>query len=153
MDLYIESISAHQATATNKAVCVISVLLGSLFSVVAFLFFDWYTIFIVGIVFFLVYLIICAQNYEYEYILEEDALLVYKIVNKSSRKKLMEIPVEKIISMQPYHVAPTDGYVLHAAGDPDNAMIISVSDAKRTKLIFSPNDKMTAALSKILKRY
>lgn len=153
MDLYIESICVHPFTATNKMICILASVLGAMFSVAAFLFFDWYTIFLVGIIVFLVYRIICSQNYEYEYILDASSLCIFKIVNKSSRKKLLEIPVEKMIALSPYHQAPNDGYILHANGTDENAMVLSVSDTKRTKLIFCPNEKMTDALSKILKRY
>lgn len=153
MDLYVESISAHPFTATNKMICILASVFGAMLSVGAFLFFDWYTIFIVGILVFLVYRIICSQNYEYEYILDASSLCVFKIVNKSSRKKLLEIPVEKMIALSVYHEAPGDGYVIHANGTEENAMVLSVSDTKRTKLIFCPNEKMTDALQKILKRY
>lgn len=153
MDLYVESICAHKMTVANKTVCILATLFGALFCTFALLFFDWYTIFLVGIIVFLVYRIICSQNYEYEYILDASSLCVFKIVNKSSRKKLLEIPVEKMIALSVYHEAPGDGYVLHANGTDENAMVLSVSDTKRTKLIFCPNEKMTDALSKILKRY
>lgn len=150
MSLYIESIAKHDMTTKNKCICAVSIVLGSLFSVFAFLFFDWYTIFLVGLIFFFVYRIICAQDYEYEYILDDKELCVYKIIHKSSRKKLLSAPVEKIISFSSYHEEPLSGAVIDAATEISTAMILKISDNKRTHLLFSPNPKMTDALQKIL---
>lgn len=153
MDEYLESIAVHEFDAKNKRICVISVMFGLLLCSAAFLFFDWYTVFIVMAVSYAVYRIICTQNYEYEYIFDGHSLSVFKIINKSSRKKLFFAPVDRMISFTEYHGEPLSGYILRADAGEKKTMVLKISDTNQTKLLFSPNEKMTAALHKHLNHY
>ena len=99
-------------------------------------------------------------NVEYEYIVTNEDMDVDKIINKSSRKRLASITLSKVERVEKFNPALIQNVkkesLLFACGQNDpNAYLIVTSpdDSKVNYIVFSPNEKLQAAIKKSLPKF
>jgi hypothetical protein len=99
-------------------------------------------------------------NVEYEYIVTNEDMDVDKIINKSARKRLASITLSKVERVEKFNPALIQNVkkesLLFACGQNDpNAYLIVTSpdDSKVNYIVFSPNEKLQAAIKKSLPKF
>ena len=99
-------------------------------------------------------------NIEYEYIITNGTLDVDKIINRSSRKRVLSCEIKNIERIEKYnHAAPPIGNfketVIACSVNNDSAYFVVVSEeGKGSRLIvFAPNDKTKVGIKKSLPKF
>lgn len=99
-------------------------------------------------------------NVEYEYIVTNDDMDVDKIINKSARKRLASITLSKVERVEKFNPALIRNVkkenLLFACdqNDPNTYLIVtSPDDSKVNYIVFSPNEKLQAAIKKTLPKF
>ncbi len=99
-------------------------------------------------------------NVEYEYIVTNEDMDIDKIINKSSRKRLASITlskVERVEKFNPHLVQNVKKENLLFAcepNDPNTYLIVTTpDDSKVNYIVFSPNEKLQAAIKKSLPKF
>lgn len=111
---------------------------------------------------YLSYIVITSFNIEYEYIVTNTYLDVDKIINRRKRKRIISVNFSKMELMAPVGFpdfrAEENGnfakvYMAAKSADDTNAYYIITDDkGGRTKLIFSPTEKMVENAKRIAAR-
>lgn len=99
-------------------------------------------------------------NIEYEYIVTNEDMDIDKIINKSSRKRLVSITLSKVERVEKFNPALIQNIksenLLFACDQNDpNAYLIVASreDSKINYIVFSPNEKLQNAIKKSLPKF
>ena len=99
-------------------------------------------------------------NVEYEYIVTNEDMDVDKIINKSARKRLASITLSKVERVEKFNPALIQNVkkecLLFACdqNDPNAYLIVtSPDDSKVNYIVFSPNEKLQAAIKKSLPKF
>ena len=99
-------------------------------------------------------------NIEYEYIVTNGTFDVDKIINKSSRKRIMSFEISNVSRLEKYNsvaVQNIDKKKIIIACDPCNEaayLLVSEKEGKGAQyLVFAPNDKMKSAVVKFLPKF
>ncbi len=99
-------------------------------------------------------------NIEYEYIVTNGTFDVDKIVNKSSRKRIMSFELSTVSRLEKYNGAQLNNIdakkVLTACdtSDENTYLLVSEKEGKGVQyLVFSPNEKMQSAIVKFLPKF
>ncbi len=102
----------------------------------------------------------CLFNIEYEYIITNGTMDIDKIVNKSSRKRMLSFDLSGVSRLEKY--APhclnnidTKKVVFACDTADENAyfMVSEKEGAKTSYLVFSPNDKIKSAVVKYIPKF
>lgn len=102
---------------------------------------------------YVLYLLVTATNMEYEYCFTNGALDVDKIINRRSRKRMVEVNARRIEMMAGTKTPAFDRikqdrsikkiYACTSVDDADTYFVDYINDAgKRIVLIFNPNEKI-----------
>ena len=99
-------------------------------------------------------------NIEYEYIITNGSMDVDKIVNKSSRKRVLSFELPNVTRLEKYNPnilnnINTKEVVFACNQNDDNAylMVAEKDGGKASYLIFSPNDKIKSAIIKFVPKF
>jgi len=99
-------------------------------------------------------------NIEYEYIVTNGSFDVDKIVNKSSRKRLMSFELSTVSRLEKYNNAALNNIdpkkiLMADDGSQENTyLLVSQAEGKGAQyLVFSPNDKLKDAIVKFLPKF
>ncbi|MEG2571278.1 MAG: hypothetical protein RSA70_07580, partial [Clostridia bacterium] len=105
-----------------------------------------------------VMLLVRRQHIEFEFSLNSGVLSVDKIIAKSSRRHMVDVELK---SLESFGIEGRDARELSrmcdsicdctaGTGDVYAAVYMAGGDVGRTILLFEPNDKMKAALSRVI---
>ena len=107
-----------------------------------------------------VYKLACRFNVEYEYIITNGTLDVDKIINKSSRKRLLSLELSGVTRLEKYEprlLASVDKRALSFACNKDDTnayFLASEKDNSRSSyLVFSPDERLQGAILKFVPKY
>ena len=99
-------------------------------------------------------------NIEYEYIITNGSMDVDKIVNKSSRKRVLSFELPNVTRLEKYNPnilnnINTKEVVFACNQNDDNAylMVAEKEGGKASYLVFSPNDKIKSAIIKFVPKF
>lgn len=99
-------------------------------------------------------------NIEYEYIITNGSMDVDKIVNKSSRKRVLSFELPNVTRLEKYtpnilNNINTKEVVFACNQNDDNAylMVAEKDGGKASYLVFSPNDKIKSAIIKFVPKF
>ena len=99
-------------------------------------------------------------NVEFEYIITNGTMDIDKIINRSSRKRIVTFELSGVTRLEKYNAAAITNInqkdIITACNlDDENAyfMAVSKSNGDTVNLIFSPNDKLKSAISKFAPKF
>lgn len=99
-------------------------------------------------------------NIEYEYIITNGSMDVDKIVNKSSRKRVLSFELPNVTRLEKYtpnilNSVNIKEVVFACNQNDDNAylMVAEKEGGKASYLVFSPNDKIKSAIIKFVPKF
>ena len=99
-------------------------------------------------------------NVEYEYIITNGSMDVDKIVNKSSRKRVLSFELPNVTRLEKYtpnilNSVNIKEVVFACNQNDDNAylMVAEKEGGKASYLVFSPNDKIKSAIIKFVPKF
>lgn len=104
---------------------------------------------------------LCTKlNVEFEYIITNGTMDIDKIINRSSRKRIVTFELSGVTRLEKYNAAAIKNInqkdIITACNlDDENAyfMAVSKSNGDTVNLIFSPNDKLKSAISKFAPKF
>lgn len=158
MDIFVEQLVKRKRRAIDYiriAACILAMLLvvyillyGLMLDGIGFIIYV-----VCGCLIYILYLLVTATNMEYEYCFTNGALDIDKIINKRSRKRLIEVNARRIDMMAssctPNFKRLVDDksikkiYACTSVSDEDTYYIDFVNDdGKRFVLVFNPNEKI-----------
>lgn len=99
-------------------------------------------------------------NIEYEYIITNGIMDIDKIINKSSRKRILSFDLSKVSRLEKYNPNLTANInskdvIIACDKDDKNAyfMVAEEENGKATYLVFSPDDKIRSATVKFIPKF
>ena len=99
-------------------------------------------------------------NIEYEYIITNGTMDVDKIINKSSRKRMLSFELSGVTRLEKYNPSLLNGIdtkkLVFAcnANDPNAYFLVSEKEGKgATYLVFSPDDRIKSGCSKFIPKF
>ena len=99
-------------------------------------------------------------NSEYEYIITNGTMDVDKIINKSSRKRMLSFELSGVTRLEKYNPSLLSGIdtkkLVFAcnANDPNAYFLVSEKEGKgATYLVFSPDDRIKSGCSKFIPKF
>ncbi|MBR4116789.1 MAG: hypothetical protein IKK65_01765 [Clostridia bacterium] len=162
MDTFFEQIVAIRKNGKNIA-CLIGIwLLALIISALLFLtmILGSLTLLVIAGVIYGAFKLSGFFNIEYEYIVTNGTFDVDKIVNKSSRKRMMSFELATVSRLEKFNAAQLnsiDSKKLLIACDTtaeNTYLLVSEKEGKGAQyLVFSPNEKMQSAIVKFLPKF
>lgn len=161
MDTFFEQIVAIKKNA--KTIFLFALVWGLALAICAFLFlfpiFGSFVLFVICGVLFGAYKLSTLLNVEYEYIITNGTLDIDKIVNKSSRKRMLSIELSHVTGIEKYNPAAAANIdkskLTVACNDSDEAyMLVAERESKGvTYLIFAPDERLRGAMIKFMPKF
>ena len=158
MDVFFEQIIPIRKTGKTIAVFFgIWILAALLAAVVFYLLGSFSLIFIFGIGYG-AYILSSKLNVEYEYIITNGILDIDKIINKSSRKRMISVDLSGVTRLEKFNTnAPINrnNTVFACDKDDPNAYLVvsEKSGQSAVSFVFSPNDKIKSAVVKFAPKF
>ena len=151
MDIFIEHIVRKKKDAKSYAVITLTVIAG----VIALYFAPFlgaFAIFFVVAVGYAVYLVVTAQNVEFEYSITNSELDIDKIIYRRKRKRVLTLEMDKIARMEPFigHIPPGMKIRKYCGALTGSSLYYAIFDQGKGRevLLFEPTEKMLAAFKK-----
>ena len=158
MDVFFEQIIPIRRTGKTVALFFGIWILAALLSAFVFLILGSFSlIFIFGIGYG-AYFLSSKLNVEYEYIITNGTLDIDKIINKSSRKRMISVDLSGVTRLEKFNPnAPISqkGAVFACDKDDPNAYLVVVEKTGQSAVsfVFSPNDKIKSAIVKFAPKF
>ena len=102
----------------------------------------------------------CLFNIEYEYIVTNGTMDIDKIVNKSSRKRVLSFELQTVARIEKYNPAllnsvnSKDLLVACNADDKNAYLMVSSTEGKGTNyLVFAPDERVRGAIVKFVPKF
>ncbi len=103
--------------------------------------------------------LICQFNVEYEYIVTNGTMDIDKILNRSSRKRILSFELSTVSRLEKYNkglisnINPKD--VVFACNETDDSylMVYQKEGKSAVYVVFAPNDKIKNAIVKFLPKF
>lgn len=99
-------------------------------------------------------------NIEYEYIVTNGTMDIDKIINKSSRKRMLSFELQTVSRIEKYNPAllnsvnSKDVLIACNTDDKDAYLIVSSAEGKGTKyLVFAPDERVRGAITKFVPKF
>lgn len=99
-------------------------------------------------------------NIEYEYIITNGTMDIDKIINKSSRKRMLSFELSSVTRLEKYNPSSLGGIdtkkLVFAcnANDPNAYFLVAEKEGKGASyLVFSPDDKIKSGCSKFIPKF
>lgn len=115
---------------------------------------------LMGLVIYGAFKLSCLFNIEYEYIITNGTMDVDKIINKSSRKRVLSFELSGVTRIEKFNPAILNSIdkkkVLFASNENDenNYLLVSETEGKGAKyLVFSPDDRIKGAIEKFVPKF
>ena len=158
MDVFFEQIIPIRRTGKTVALFFGIWILAALLSAFVFLILGSFSlIFIFGIGYG-AYFLSSKLNVEYEYIITNGILDIDKIINKSSRKRMISVDLGGVTRLEKFNAnAPICHKNTVFACDPDDPnaylTVAEKSGQSAVSFVFSPNDKIKSAIVKFAPKF
>ena len=158
MDVFFEQIIPIKKTGKTVALFLGIWVLAALLSAAVFFFLGSFSlIFIFGIGYG-AYFLSSKLNVEYEYIITNGILDIDKIINKSSRKRMISVDLVGVTRLEKFNAnAPISHKSTVFACDPDDPnaylAVAEKSGQSAVSFVFSPNDKIKSAIVKFAPKF
>lgn len=102
----------------------------------------------------------CRFNTEYEYIVTNSTMDIDKIINKSSRKRVLSFELHTVTEIKKFKegllnsVNPKDVVFACSGGDENAYLLISSREGKGTVyLVFAPDERVRGAITKFVPKF
>ena len=118
-----------------------------------------FILFLVFGVFYGAYKITSILNVEYEYIITNGTLDIDKILNKSSRKRILSLDLSKVSRIEKFNPALVSKInskqLVMACNDNDDAYLLVVESEGKgaTYLVFAPEERLRGAVIKFVPKF
>ena len=162
MDTFFEQIIAIRKTGKTIAAILGIWLAAFVLSFVLYLipFLGTLTLLLIVGVFYGAYKLSSMLNIEYEYIITNGTMDVDKIINKSSRKRMLSFELSSVTRLEKYNASSLNGIdakkLVFAcdATDPNAYFLVAEKEGKGASyLVFSPDDKIKSGCSKFITKF
>jgi hypothetical protein len=123
---------------------------------VAFLFLGSFFIIVSAAAIYGAFVLSGKLNVEYEYIVTNTTMDVDKIINKSSRKRLLSFEIPSVTRLEKYNPAvPIKDPIIACNPEDENAyLMVCEKEGKSAQyLVFAPNAKLQSAIVKSLPKF
>ncbi|MEE1239125.1 MAG: DUF6106 family protein [Acutalibacteraceae bacterium] len=160
MDTFFE-----QITAVRKTGKTITALIGICLAAVVICFLllillgNFSLLFIAGVLYG-TYKLAGLFNIEYEYIVTNGTMDIDKIINKSSRKRMLSFELQTVSRLEKYNpsllnsVNSKDVLIACDADNKDAYLLVSSAEGKGTKyLVFAPDERVRGAIIKFVPKF
>ncbi len=162
MDTFFEQIIAIKKTGKTIAAILGIWLAAFLLSLVLYLFplLGTLSLLLIAGVFYGAYKLSSMLNIEYEYIITNGTMDIDKIINKSSRKRMLSFELSDVTRLEKYNPSLLRGIdtkkLVFAcnANDPNAYFLVADKDGKGASyLVFSPDDKIKSGCAKFIPKF
>lgn len=160
MDTFFEQIISIKKSGKTVAAFIGIWSLALLLSLVALMLLGSFSLLIIAGVLFGAYKLSSLLNVEYEYIVTNGTMDVDKIINKSSRKRILSFELSSVTRLEKFNpslissVSAKDLTVACNAGDPDAYLMVSSPEGKGTSyLVFAPEERLRGAIVKFIPKF
>ena len=163
MDTFFEQIIAVKKN--GKAVAAIIVIWLAAF-IVCFLlimfmgFLGTFSLLLAAGVLFGAYKLCTRFNLEYEYIVTNGTMDIDKIINKSSRKRILSFELATVSRIEKFNPAQLSGvnakelFITCNQDDPGAYLMVSATEGKGTSyLVFAPDERVRSAIVKFVPKF
>lgn len=160
MDVFVEQLVQRKKSGMDyamvAAVAVLGVLLLAAALMVSFL--APFQLFLIAGVCFAVYYVNSTRNLEFEYSTTNGDFTIDQITNRRSRKRVCSFDLKAVEEMGRYNAAAVPGKNPTRKVDANSAeidvwyLIVRLKDSGSTMILFSPNERMLAAMKPFLPR-
>ena len=104
---------------------------------------------------------LCTRfNLEYEYIVTNGTMDIDKIINKSSRKRILSFELATVSRIEKFNPAQLSGvnakelFITCNQDDPGAYLMVSASEGKGTSyLVFAPDERVRSAIVKFVPKF
>ena len=104
---------------------------------------------------------LCTRfNLEYEYIVTNGTMDIDKIINKSSRKRILSFELATVSRIEKFNPAPLSGvnakelFITCNQDDPGAYLMVSATEGKGTSyLVFAPDERVRSAIVKFVPKF
>ena len=160
MDTFFEQIVSIKKD--SKSIIAISAIVLAAMLICAALIVFWvlgsFTVFLVFGVCFGAYKLLSLFSIEYEYIITNGTLDIDKIINKSSRKRMLSFDLGKVTRIEKYSPALLKSVnskdVVLACNPSDDAYLLVAEGGKSNSyLVFAPDERLKGAIVKFVPKY
>ena len=158
MDVFFEQIIPIKKTGKTIVLFLGIWVLAALISALVFLFLVSFSpIFIFGIGYGAYYLS-SKLNVEYEYIITNGILDIDKIINKSSRKRMISVDLVGVTRLEKFNANAPLSYkntIFACDKDDPNAYLVVAEKTGQSavRFVFAPNDKIKSAIMKFAPKF
>lgn len=162
MDVFVEQMIKRKKSGADYGIIAGTVVLGFLIVAAAIIlpFLARFLLILIAGVCFGVYYVASSRNLEFEYSATNGDFTVDKIVNRRSRKRVCQFDLKSVEAMGKYDAAAFQNKTFDRqlkvgvddAGTDAWYLIVRLKDSGNTFLLFSPNEKMLAAMKPFLPR-
>ena len=159
MDTFFEQIVGIKRRAKHIVLMMLLWLVAALIAMVAFIFLRAFGLIAAALLFYGAFKLSQKFFIEFEYIVTNGTLDIDKIIAKSSRKRMVSIDIDKVVSVEKFNagaaIKKDESHLLSCNEDDKNAYKLTVSGEAggRQVIIFAPNDKIKEAIKKSLPKY
>ena len=102
----------------------------------------------------------CLLNVEYEYIVTNGTMDIDKIINKSSRKRILSFELATVSRIEKFNPAQLSGvnakelFITCNQDDPGAYLMVSATEGKGTSyLVFAPDERVRSAIVKFVPKF
>ena len=163
MDTFFEQIIAVKKTGKEIAALIGIWLAAALLCFLLFMFSGYLGVFFVLLAAGVIYgafKLSCLLNVEYEYIVTNGTMDIDKIINKSSRKRMLSFELQTVSRLEKYNpsllnsVNSKDVLIACDADNKDAYLLVSSAEGKGTKyLVFAPDERVRGAIIKFVPKF
>ena len=104
---------------------------------------------------------LCTRfNLEYEYIVTNGSMVIDKIINKTSRKRILSFELATVSRIEKFNPAQLSGvnakelFITCNQDDPGAYLMVSATEGKGTSyLVFAPDERVRSAIVKFVPKF
>lgn len=160
MDVFVEQLVQRKKSRMDYAMVAAVAVLGVLLLAAALMvpFLAPFQLFLIAGVCFAVYYVNSTRNLEFEYSTTNGEFTIDQITNRRSRKRVCSFDLKAVEEMGRYNAAAVSGKNPTRKVDANSAeidvwyLIVRLKDSGSTMILFSPNERMLAAMKPFLPR-
>ena len=164
MDTFFEQIVGIRKSGKSVAAVIgiwfLAIILSAVLLLVRIPILSSFSLFIICAIFFGAYKLSTFFNIEYEYIITNGTLDIDKIINKSSRKRILSFDLANVSRLEKYNAGMLNSLnqkeITFACNPDDNGAYLLVAEREgkpSAYLVFAPEERLQGAIVKFVPKY